>query len=166
MIANIQEEIVEKKKWITSDELLEVVAIAESTPGPIAINMATYVGYKQNKFLGAVCSTIGCVLPSLIIIFIISLFFDKLIQNIYVAYAFVGIKAAVALLIIKSALKLAKDAKLAIWQIIILVLITILMIVLDLFSKSFSAIYLIIIGAVLGLVINFLLNLKKKEETK
>ena len=71
MIPQIKEIVVEKKKWLNEDEMLEILAIAESTPGPIAINMATYIGYKQKKILGSVFSTLGVVLPSLIIVYII-----------------------------------------------------------------------------------------------
>ena len=92
MIPIIKEQIVEKRNWMSDDDILEIIAISESTPGPIAINMATYIGYMQKKVLGSVFATIGVVLPSLIIIYIISLFFDAFIANQYVAYAFVGIK--------------------------------------------------------------------------
>ena len=71
MIAQIKEIIVEKKKWITEEELLEIITIAESTPGPIAINMATYIGYKREKILGSIAATLGVILPSFIIIFFI-----------------------------------------------------------------------------------------------
>ena len=74
MISQIKEYIVEKNKWISEEELLDIITIAESTPGPIAINMATYVGYKKKKILGSLCATLGVVLPSFIIIYIISLF--------------------------------------------------------------------------------------------
>ncbi len=75
MIAQIREEIVTKREWLTEDELIEVIAIAESTPGPIAINLATYVGYKQKGFWGSLLATLGVSIPSVIIIYIISLFF-------------------------------------------------------------------------------------------
>ena len=76
MIPQIKDIIVDKKNWLTNDDVLEIIAISESTPGPIAINMATFIGYRQKKVLGSIASTLGVVLPSLIIIFIISLFFD------------------------------------------------------------------------------------------
>ena len=101
MIAQIKETVVQNKKWMTDQELLEVIAIAESTPGPIAINLATYVGYKKRGVLGSALATLGVVIPSLIIIFIISLFLDEFMTNKYVAYAFTGIKCAVAFLILK-----------------------------------------------------------------
>ena len=111
MIPIIKEQIVEKRKWMSDDDVLEIIAISESTPGPIAINMATYIGYMQKKVLGSVFATIGVVLPSLIIIYIISLFFDAFIANQYVAYAFVGIKCAVAILIIKAGLNMLKKVE-------------------------------------------------------
>ena len=76
MIPALKEIVVEKNKWLSNDEMLEILAIAETTPGPIAINMATYIGYKQGKIMGSFLSTLGVVLPSLIIIYIISLIFD------------------------------------------------------------------------------------------
>ena len=71
MIPSLKEIVVEKKKWLSEEEMLEILAISESTPGPIAINMATFIGYRQKKVLGSVLSTLGVVLPSLIIIYII-----------------------------------------------------------------------------------------------
>ena len=85
MIPQIKEIVIEKEKWLSEDEMLELLAIAESTPGPIAINMATYIGYQRKGFLGSLFSTLGVILPSMIIIFIISLFFDKFLANEYVA---------------------------------------------------------------------------------
>lgn len=93
MIGQLKDIVVEKKKWVTNDELLEICAIAESTPGPVAINLSTYIGYKNKKILGSLVSTLGAVLPSFIVIFIISLFLEAFMQNKYVQYAFVGINA-------------------------------------------------------------------------
>ena len=102
MIAQFKEVFVEQKKWITEEELLEIITIAESTPGPIAINMATYIGYKQKKILGSIFSTLGVVLPSFIIIFIISLFIEEFMSFKVVKYAFVGINVGVSFLILKT----------------------------------------------------------------
>ncbi len=164
MISNIKEVIVEKEKWIDEEELLEICAIAESTPGPIAINMATYIGYKRKKILGSIFATLGVVLPSLMIIFIISLFFYQFLENKYVAYAFVGIKCAVAFLILKTALEMIYKARKNIFQIIMLIIVTIIMIVIDIFSFSFSSIYLILIGGIVGLI--FYTILENKENVK
>ena len=91
MIPQLKDIMITKYQWITDDELLDVIAIAESTPGPIAINLATYIGYKRHKILGSIFATLGVVIPSLIIIYIISLFFKQFMTFKYVKYAFVGI---------------------------------------------------------------------------
>ena len=80
MIALIENTCVEKKQWITHDEMMDITVIAESTPGPIAINCATYVGYKQKGFAGALIATIGMILPSFWIIFVISKFLDHFLE--------------------------------------------------------------------------------------
>lgn len=102
MIPLMQKEIVEKRKWITEDDILEIVAIAESTPGPIAINAATFVGFRIYGFFGALFATLGVVIPSFFIILGIS-FVLKEFQSIKaVSYAFNGIRAGVLALIIKA----------------------------------------------------------------
>ena len=91
MIGIIEDTCVEKKKWITHDDMMTVTVIAESTPGPIAINCSTFVGYKQGGFLGSVAATCGVVMPSFIIIYLISLFLDSLLEVQLIANAFRGI---------------------------------------------------------------------------
>ena len=95
MIALLENEFIEKKKWIEKDEFLNMVAIAESTPGPIAINAATYIGYQTAGFWGSLAATVAVCIPSFIIIFLISLFFDTFLSLTYVAYAFRGIQICV-----------------------------------------------------------------------
>lgn len=111
MISIIEDECVEKRKWITSEQLSTVTAIAESTPGPIAINCATYTGYMQAGVPGALCATLGMVMPSFLIIYLISLFFDNFLEITVVANAFKGIKIAVGVLIARAALNLWKKKK-------------------------------------------------------
>jgi chromate transporter len=164
MIPQIREKIVEKRGWLTDDELLEVTAIAESTPGPMSINLATYVGYKKGGWLGSVLATIGVVIPSLIVIYLVSLVFNQFITNKWVAYAFVGVKAAVAFLICDAAIGLIKKMKKEAFQIIVLIIIVLLMISFDLLSINFSSIYLILIGGVLGLIFYSLMDLRKKKK--
>ena len=102
MIPLIQNEAVEKRGWVTDDDILEIIAIAESTPGPIAINSATFVGYRAAGVLGSMCATLGVVLPSFVIILLIS-FVLKQFQDIKaVQYAFQGIRAGVLALLCKS----------------------------------------------------------------
>lgn len=165
MMSQIKETVVEKKEWLTSDELLEIFAISESTPGPVAINMATYIGFQKGKILGSIFATLGVVLPSFIIIFIISLFLNKFLENQYVANAFVGIKCAVAFLILKAGINLFKKMKKCIWQLTVFSIVLVSMILLELFSKNFSSIYLIIMGGIIGIVILTIQDhLKRKRD--
>lgn len=163
MIAQIKEVIVEKNKWLEEDELLEIIAISESTPGPIAINMATYIGYKQKKILGSIFSTLGVVLPSLIIIFVISLFLDEFMKNEFVKYAFIGIKACVAFLIIKAGIDMLIKMKRNVFSFIAFIVVLVLMIVFELLSFSFSSIYFILLGGILGIIFYAICSRKKEE---
>ena len=102
MIPLIQKEAVEKHGWVTDDDILEIIAIAESTPGPIAINSATFVGYRTCGVLGSVCATLGVVLPSFFIIFAISFVLRQFQELKAVQYAFHGIRAGVLALLCKA----------------------------------------------------------------
>ena len=108
MIALIEDACVEKKRWITHDEMMDVTVIAESTPGPIAINCATYVGFKQKGYAGAAAATVGIVLPSFCIIFMISRFLDNFLEIAWIANAFQGIRIAVGILILDAAVKMIR----------------------------------------------------------
>ena len=103
MIAMIEDACVEKKKWITHDEMMNITVIAESTPGPIAINCATFTGYKQAGFIGALAATLGMILPSFLVIYLISMFLDNFLEITLIANAFKGIRIAVGLLILDAA---------------------------------------------------------------
>jgi len=102
MIPLIQKETVENKKWITDDDILEIIAIAESTPGPVAINSATFVGYRTAGFWGAVAATFGVVLPSFVIILTIAYLLGSFMEIKAVQYAFLGINAGVLALLFKA----------------------------------------------------------------
>lgn len=108
MISMIEDICVERKKWITHDEMMDITVIAESTPGPIAINCATYVGYKQKGIAGSVVTTLGVVLPSFVIIFLLSSVLDHFLEIPVIANAFRGIKIGVGLLIFSVALTMLK----------------------------------------------------------
>lgn len=108
MIPLISREVVEKHKWITDDDILDIIAIAESTPGPIAINSATFVGYKICGVLGSTAATLGVVLPSFIIILIISYLLDAFSAIKAVQYAFFGIRAGVLALVLKALITMYK----------------------------------------------------------
>lgn len=152
MIAQIKEIIVEKKKWITEEELLEIITIAESTPGPIAINMATYIGYKRKKVLGSISSTLGVILPSFIIIFLVSLFIEQFMSLKIVKYAFIGINAGVCFLILKTAINMFKKIEKKLLPIIVFSIVLILLVIFEILSIKFSSIFYILFGGIIGII--------------
>jgi len=151
MIAMISSACVEKKNWITHDEMMDITVIAESTPGPIAINCATFVGYKQAGFIGAVAATLGIVVPSFAIIYVISMFLDNFMQLALVANAFKGIKAAVGIIILDAALTMLKKMPKKPFPRAVAVCSFAAMLAINVFSLRFSSITLIIIAAVAGI---------------
>lgn len=166
MIAIIERELVEKKKWLEHEEFMDVVGIAESTPGPIAINSATYIGYKVGGVLGSVFATLGVVFPSLIIIFVISLFFDKFLSLKWVGYCFHGIQACVAFLILNAGIKMFKHLKRNAFNIILTTLTVVCFIALSIFAKDFSSVFFILIGGGVGVIAYLIYLIAKKEKSK
>ncbi len=166
MLTLLEGELVEKRKWINNDELMEMTAISESTPGPIAINLATYLGYKRLGFFGALLATLGVVIPPFIIMFVISLFFQNLLEYQAVQYAFIGVKCGVVFLLCKVSITLIKGNKKDWIALLIILIVTSLMVTFTILAIKFSAIYFILIGAVIGLLIYGLIPFKKKEEQK
>jgi chromate transporter len=153
MIALLEHEFVEKKKYLEKQEFLDMVAIAESTPGPIAINAATYIGYKQLGFLGALACTVAICIPSVVIIFAISLFFDAFLSLKLVEYAFRGIQVCVVYLIFQAGLKMLKQMKKTPLSVTIVVTVVLCMIAFSLLAVKFSTILYILICGCIGLVI-------------
>lgn len=151
MIAVIEDECVEKRGWITSEEMINVTAIAESTPGPLSINCATFTGYRQFGILGAICTTMGVVLPSFIIIYIISKFLDNLLEYQIVTNAFNGIRVAIGILIVRAAFKLFSKVKKDAFTVTVFAVSTAATLLIDIFSLSFSSVYMILIAAAAGL---------------
>ena len=166
MIAVIERELIERKNWIKHEEFMDVIAIAESTPGPLAINSATFIGYKMGGVLGAIFATLGVVLPSFIIIFIISLFFDAFLKFEYVQYAFRGIQAGVAFLILNAGIKMFKSLKKNVLSVTLFVLTTGCLVAFSLFSVSFSSIFYILIGGTLGIIIYLCECFKSRKNDK
>lgn len=168
MLPQLKETVIEKKKWLTEDEVLNMIAISESTPGPIAINMATFIGHKQKGFLGSLFATLGVVLPSVIIIFVISLFFEQFVSNKYVSYAFVGIKCAVAFLILKTGIEMFVKMKKKALNVIMFLIIFALIILFDIFAVEFSSIIFILFGGIVGIIAYAVNNktLKEKQLTE
>lgn len=164
MLTLIQGEFVEKKKWLDNDELMEMTAIAESTPGPIAINLATYLGYKKGGFLGALVSTLGVIITPFVLMFCISLFLENILSNEAVQYAFMGVKVGVVFLLLKVSFTLIKDVKKDWFGVALLLTVTVAMVLITIFSVNFSAIYFILMGAVLGLLVYGIIPKKRGQK--
>ena len=153
MIALIEDLCVVKKHWITHDEMMDITVIAESTPGPIAINCATYVGYKCAGLAGAAAATLGIVLPSFCIIFFISLYLNRFLEIKWVAGAFAGIKLAVGLLIVDAAIKMIGKMWKNIQARIIMGCSFSAMLLIDLFALRISSIALMLVAAAVSLAV-------------
>ena len=153
MISMIENNCVERKKWITHDEMMNVTVIAESTPGPIAINAATYVGYRQAGILGAVIATLGIVLPSFLIIFALSSLLDHYLEITIIASAFNGIRIAVGILILDAAITMIRKMHKKVLPRAIMVCSAVVMMLINIFSWNFSSISLMLIAAAVSLAI-------------
>ena len=164
MIALLENEFVEKKKWLEKDEFLDVTAIAESTPGPIAINAATYMGYKNAGIIGSIIATLGICIPSFVIIYAISLFFDAFLSLTLVAYAFKGIQICVVYLILTAGLKMLKQMKKTTFNMIIISITLICMVVFSLFAVKFSTIFYILISGICGVVVYLIGKVRREKK--
>lgn len=162
MIALLEDEFVSKKKWLSRDEFLDMLAIAESTPGPIAINSATYIGFKVGGVLGSALATLGVCIPSFVIIYVISLFFDAFLEIKYVQYAFKGIQVCVTYLILSAGLKMLKGLEKNWLNMSLFAAVSICMVVLSLLGKGISSIIYILLGGVIGLFIYLVTYLSGK----
>ena len=164
MVSLLENEFVEKKKYLESDEFLNIIAITESTPGPIAINSSTYIGYKRAGFWGALFATLGVVIPSFVIIYLITMFFNMFIELEYVAYAFQGIQACVIFLILAAGIKLFIKIEKNAFNIILALITATCMIVFSLISFSFSSIFYILIFGFLSFFIYLIKTITKKDK--
>ena len=164
MIALLENEFVAKKKWLEKDEFLNVAAIAESTPGPIAINAATYIGYKNAGIIGSMIATLGICLPSFGIIYAISLFLDAFLSLTLVAYAFRGIQICVVYLILSAGLRMLKHMKKNAFNAIIVSISLICMLVFSLLAVKFSTIFYILISGACGVAVYLLGKIRKEEK--
>lgn len=149
MISLIQREICDRRKWITQDELFELLAIAESTPGPIAINSATFIGYKKRNVIGSVMATLGVVLPSFIIIVLISIFLAYFNNNVYITAFLKGIQSGVCVLIFDAAFRLWSKSKINFLNVTLFVLAFYVS-----FFTTFNLIFLLIIIATFAIIIS------------
>ena len=151
MLGIIENQLTEKKKWITKDEMLDLLAIAESTPGPFSINAATFIGYKRAKAFGSFLATLGVVLPSMIIIIAISVFLRFFDNNIYINGFLKGIQAGIGVLIFQASYKLSKPIEKTNFNIIIFFIALIIS-----FFTNFSIIYLMMILIIFGISLHYI----------
>ena len=151
MLSIIGNNCVERKQWITHDEMMNITVIAESTPGPIAINCATFTGYKKAGVMGAVAATLGMVLPSFAVIWLISVFLDNFLELTVVANAFRGIKIAVGILILDAALTMIQKMQKKLLPRAIMVCACVVMLCVNVFAWNFSSISLMLIAAAVSL---------------
>ena len=158
MIPIIENETSKKRKWVSGEDLLDIVAISESTPGPIAICAASFIGYRVVGVIGAFMATLGVVLPSFVIIFLISLFLREFSSYNIVKYAFTGIRAGVLALIIKAVISMFKKAPKHILAYVIMALSFALVV---LFSTN--VLVIILSSAVIGIVASFIARKRGKE---
>ncbi|MCR5719718.1 MAG: chromate transporter [Lachnospiraceae bacterium] len=163
MLSLIEDICVEKKKWISHDELMNITVIAESTPGPIAINCATYVGYKKGKMAGGIMATIGVVMPSFVIIFLISKYLERFLEIRWIANAFCGIKLAVGILIIDAAVKMVIKMKKKPLQICIMVVSFLFVMIINVMKIRFSTILIMLSSALISIFV-FVIEQKTKKE--
>jgi len=166
MISMIEHHCVEKKSWITHDEMLNITVIAESTPGPIAINCATFTGYKKAGVIGSIASTLGMILPSFLIIYLISLFLDNFLELTWIAYAFRGIKVAVGILILDAAVTMIRKMHKKMIPRLIMGASALVMFVIHLFSLNFSSIALMLVAACVSLTLFLVETVKKNGKEK
>ena len=153
MISMIEENCVDKKKWISHDEMMNITVIAESTPGPIAINCATFVGSKQAGFAGALTATLGMVLPSFAVIYVIALFFDDFLEIALIANAFKGIKIGVGFLILDAAVGMIRKMQKKPLPRAVMICSAAAMLVVNFLSLRVSSILLMLLAAAVSLAL-------------
>ena len=151
MIPLIEEACVNKKGWITADEMVMIAAVAESTPGPISINCATYVGYRQAGFSGALWATFGMVLPSFLVIYLISMFLENFLEITVVANAFRGIQIAVGLLILDAGISVSRKLGRGALNLLLTAGAFGTMLLADIFSWGVSALAILLLAAAVSL---------------
>ena len=161
MIALLEEEFIQRRKWLDKDEFLDMAAIAESTPGPVAINSATYLGYKLAKVPGAATATVAVCLPSFLIIYAISLFFEQFTQLTVIANAFKGIQVCVIYLIFSAGVRMLQALDRSLFSSGVLLSVFLAMTSLSLAGISVSSILLILLSGAAG-VAAWLLGRRKE----
>ena len=152
MISIVEDKCVNKHKWLTNKEMDELVIVAESTPGPIAINCATYTGYKTRGLLGAIVATLAISLPSFLIIYLISTVLDKFLEIKLISYAFMGIKIAVSYLILDVGIKMAFKLDKSYFKYLMVLISFLTLFIINVKSLSVSSVLIILFGAIVNLL--------------
>lgn len=160
MLPLIESVCVERSGWITHEQMLQITVIAESTPGPVAINCATFVGKKRGGVPGALAATLGVVLPSFLVILAVSLFLDRFLEIPVIANAFRGIRVAVSLLILRAGLKMLRGAKKKLLPMLLLAGGFAAMLLINLFSLRFSTIWLLLAAGAVSFAASLLQSRK------
>ena len=163
MIALLESEIIDKHGWLSREEFLDMVAIAESTPGPVAINSATYIGYRLCGVWGAAAATLAVCLPSFAIIYLISLFFDRFLSLVWVERAFRRIRVCVIYLICSAGLRMLKALEQTVLSRLLLIAVLLVMTAFSLLSVRFSSVFYILICGTLSLFLFLLSRLRQRE---
>ena len=163
MISIIENQCVERKKWISSDEMMNMTVIAESTPGPIAINCSTFAGYKRAGIPGAFAATLGMVMPSFIVIYFISMHLDNFLELSIIANAFKGIKIGVGFLILNAGITMLKKMPKKKLSKVIMICSCITMLCINFFSWKISSISLMVVAAIVSLVLFNIQEIKKQK---
>jgi len=163
MLPMLEHELIEKRDWITEDELLDCYAIGQCTPGIIAVNTATFVGYKKGGIAGGISGTLGMVSPSIIIITIVAMFLRNFMDNVWFAHALMGVRGVVCALLMNTVINLGKKSL----KSVIAWIIAIIILVLALFTKI-PTVVLVLMAASAGIIIDLIKNRKSKntEEAK
>ncbi len=158
MLPMLERELVQHRKWVTSEELLDIYAIGQCTPGIIAVNTATFVGYKRDKISGGIASTLGMISPSLIIIILVAAFLKNFIDNVWVSHAMMGVRAVVCALLINTVITLGKKTLKSLQAWIIALVILLLA-----FFTQVPTVCLVLMSAAAGIIIDII---KTKHEKK
>jgi chromate transporter len=159
MMPVMRKEVVETHKWVDDDDILKILVISESTPGVFAINSATFIGYRIAGFKGSLLATLGVMLPSLVIILLITTFLETFKSLTVVNHMFLGIQAGIAILILRAGLKLAKKIRITPFTVLMFasaVLVSLL--------TSVNVILMLVIGAVLGIIYGATIHMKEAQD--
>lgn len=166
MIALLEAEVVGRRQWLSAEEFLDMTAISESTPGSIAVNAATYIGYKLARVAGAAIATVAVCLPSFAIIYAISLFFNAFLEIEVVAWAFEGIQICVVFLILAAGIRMLKQLERSAFNIVVLVATAGCMLAFGIFAVDFSSIFFILIAGAAGVAVYLIRRLAARNKQR